>query len=74
MKRCSCGGKNSCIDSRSNPDGNTRRRYQCQSCGERFYTLELEIRKGIHAHADMIASDVAVSKIKEKIIELLNEI
>ena len=74
MKRCACGGKNKCLDSRSNPDGNTRRRYECQLCGYKSYTLEIEIKKGLHAHADIISDDISISRIKEKIISLLDEI
>ncbi len=74
MKNCKCGGKTSCIDSRSNPDGNTRRRYECRSCGERIYTLEIEVKKHIHSSANKIANESALSSIKEKIISLLNEI
>lgn len=74
MKNCICGGKTRCLDSRKNPDGNTRRRYECKKCLKKIYTLEIEIEKGIHAHADVIASDQSIRHIKEKIISLLDQI
>lgn len=32
-----------CVDSRDNPSGERRRRYHCQTCMERFNTVEIVI-------------------------------
>jgi transcriptional regulator NrdR family protein len=74
VKKCSCGGKTRCLDSRSNAGGNTRRRYECKKCGKKIYTLELEIKKGMHANADLIANDESIKVIKQKIFDLLDQI
>lgn len=74
MKKCLlCRARTKCLDSRSNADGNTRRRYECTECGHRHSTLEIlvEARNHFTAH-DLL--NTGREDLKSKIIELLADL
>lgn len=42
---CECGGATQCMDSRPNKNGSVRRRRKCLTCGTRFTTWEIDLRR-----------------------------